>query len=342
MVKENASSTDDTINGASTSRISDTIMVKENASSTDGTINETSPSQSSQSGTGTGNGRDKRGPRMGLFRRLRGRRRHSAPPAPGRRRLLVEDHFRVTYTDTKYRVVLPGVPKHDDDWARDSHDFFNLVALLCLNLFNILNWNWDEIFSATRNTKIEELWTGEYFQLFFYVTLFYFVVDLLWVFVIPSCVKSPATILQHHVATLLYMLVPYYYEPARWCMGACMIVEINTWFLIARRVFNKQGFPPWIIDLSFVSIRVKLISIFFYVTWIAIRCILYPYLLWHFTLNWLDLSRKTGTKINPLLVAVPLQTCFCLLNLRWTYDLLMSKIRYWRRKGNWKEANKGL
>ena len=281
-------------------------------------------------------------PRMGLLRRIRTRRRHSAPPAPGRKRLLVEDHFRVTYTDNKQRVVLPGVPKHDDDWARDSHDFFNLIMLIPIIALNVINWNWEKIFSMPQNAQIEDFWTGEFFDLFFGVTIFYFVVDLFWVLIIPSCVKSPATIVQHHLATLAYVLVPFYYEPARWCMGACMIVEVNTWFLIARRVFNKQGFPPWIIDLSFVSIRVKLISIFFYITWIGIRCLLYPYLLWIFTLEWLDLSSKTGSKVNPLLITVPLQACFCLLNLKWTYDLLMSKIRYWRRKGNWKEAQKGL
>ena len=125
-------------------------------------------------------------------------------------------------------------------------------------------------------------------------------------------------------------------------MGACMIVEINTWFLIARRVFNKQGFPPWIIDLSFVSIRVKLISILFYVTWIGIRCILYPYLMHEFYHVWLTHSHRVGTKWNIVFLCVPLHAIFCLLNLKWSYDLLMSKIRYWRRKGNWKEANKGL
>mmetsp|Transcript_21232 Transcript_21232/g.40279 ORF Transcript_21232/g.40279 Transcript_21232/m.40279 type:complete len:158 (+) Transcript_21232:275-748(+) len=62
--------------------------------------------------------------RGGPFQRLRRRRRHSAPARTRRKRLLVEDHYRVELTETKQRVVLPGVPKHDDDWITDSHDFF--------------------------------------------------------------------------------------------------------------------------------------------------------------------------------------------------------------------------
>jgi hypothetical protein len=45
----------------------------------------------------------------------------------------IEEHYRVEGETTKERVVLPGVPKHEADWARDAHDFFNLVVLVrCL------------------------------------------------------------------------------------------------------------------------------------------------------------------------------------------------------------------
>ena len=37
------------------------------------------------------------------------------------------EHYRV---DRSEKVVLPGVPKHDADWARDVHDFFNLIVLV--------------------------------------------------------------------------------------------------------------------------------------------------------------------------------------------------------------------
>lgn len=259
---------------------------------------------------------------------------HTATRYPRRiRRSPLEQHFRV---DKDNRAILPGVPIYDPDWNRDVHDFFNLVVLVPVVALNIINWNWDTVWTVfTMNTKltIANAWTGEYFDLFLLVTVFYFAIDLLWILAFPNCVKSPATILQHHVATLLYLIIPYRHASYQWCMGACMLVECNTWFLIARRVFNKQGFPPWIIDLSFVSIRVKLISIFFYTTWVAIRVVLYPYLLPLFYQVWLDHSAKVGTKMNLVFWCVPLHSVFCLLNLKWSYDLLMSKIRYWRRLG---------
>jgi TLC domain len=268
--------------------------------------------------------------RRGPLQRFRIRRARSAPPAPGgrRRNKLLEEHFRV---DADKRTVLPGVPKHDPDWNRDAHDFFNLVVLVPVLALNVMNWNWDIILNMPKNKTVSDAWTGEWFDLFFQATALYFLIDLAWILIIPSCVKSPSTILQHHVAAMLYILVPYYYKEYQWAMGACMSVELNTWFLIARRVFNKQGFPPWIIDLSFVSIRVKIISTLFYVTWIAIRCLLYPYLLPRFVKLWLNHSAAVGTKFNVVFISVPLHAAFCLLNLKWSYDLLVSKIRYWRR-----------
>ena len=235
------------------------------------------------------------------------------------------------------KVVLPGVIRYDDDWSRDLHDFFNLIVLVPVVVLNALNWNWDllltQFIKQNKNAHIDlsRAWTGDQFTLFFQFTACYFLVDLLWILINPTCVRSPATILQHHLAALLYILIPYKVERLQWCMGACMAVEVNTWFLIARRVFNKAGFPPWRIHLSFVSLRVKVISIFFYTTWIAIRCVLYPYLMPIFYRAWIDHSKQVHTPWNIVLLCVPLHACFCLLNLKWTYDLIVSKIRYWRR-----------
>lgn len=206
-------------------------------------------------------------------------------------------------------------------------------------------WDWSMILDMPKNSHIADAWTGEWFAAFFYYTVGYFLIDLTWLLVVPNCVRSPSTIIQHHVATLVYLMVPYTKPHVQWCMGACMAVEINTWFLIARRVFNKQGFSPWVIGLPpLFSIRVKLISIFFYLTWISVRCILYPYLLMEFTDQWQEHSRKVGTKLNLLAIALPLQVIFCLMNIKWTYDLIMSKMRYWRRRGkrNAESVSKGL
>jgi TLC domain len=253
-------------------------------------------------------------------------------------------------------VVLPGVPSYEEDWARDTHDYFNLIVLVPVTVLNIMNWNWDILLSALSSSfyspshrnhptkflpyleevvyTVQSAWTGDWFDVFFFVTAAYFIFDLLWIVVLPVCVKSPSVIIQHHVAVLIYILIPYLHPNVRYCMGACMTVEVNTWFLIARRVFNKQGFPPWtLIELnSWLSIRVKVISIFFYLTWICIRCLLYPVLLIPFYQHWYAYTKVTGTPFNILLPSIPLHGAFCLLNLKWSYELLMSKLRYFRRQ----------
>mmetsp|Transcript_27485 Transcript_27485/g.77060 ORF Transcript_27485/g.77060 Transcript_27485/m.77060 type:complete len:341 (+) Transcript_27485:162-1184(+) len=280
-------------------------------------------------------------PFRGIRQRIRKRRSRSAPPAL-RRSVLLEEHFRV---DPVKRVVLPGVPKHDNDFTRDVHDFFNLVILVPIIALNVMNWNWDVLFNLKTGSSssgngqrddqltaiFSKAWTGAWFDMFLYTTVFYFVFDLAWILAVPKCVKSPATIIQHHVVSLLYILIPYSIYELRFGLGVCMSVEINTWFLIARRVFNKQGFSPWIIDLSFISFRVKLISICFYITWIGIRCIVYPIFLVYVIGRWWGHSKNVGYYANVEIVAPFFQFIFCILNFKWTYDLIMSKLRYWRR-----------
>jgi hypothetical protein len=267
------------------------------------------------------------------------RRCSSAPPRMSRkRRLLVEDHYRV---DADTKSLLPGLPVNDDENdARDLHDFFNLIALVPVVVLNIINWDIDVLVAG--NKSLKQAWTGQYFPLFFATTIGYFVADLIWVIQIPHCVKSPAVIVQHHIATLVYLAIPYMYpEDTGWLMGACLIVEINTWLLIARRVFNKQGFGPWVIDLSLFSIRVKLISIFFYVTWVGIRCVLYP-CIWRLLWSLWYHDYKGGVIFNSrYAVALGLHSIFCCLNFKWTFDLFMSKMRAWKNGGKTK-VEKGL
>lgn len=80
--------------------------------------------------------------------RLTRRRSRSAPPAktPSKskrstgtnaatnstrqRHRFVEQHY-VIDKDTK--ILLPGVPVHQNDVARDMHDFFNLIVLVCVH-----------------------------------------------------------------------------------------------------------------------------------------------------------------------------------------------------------------
>jgi hypothetical protein len=98
------------------------------------------------------------------------------------------------------------------------HDYFNLVVIAILNVENLTY-----------------LATGKGFELFFTSAMVYFLLDTIFVGVYPQSVKSPVVILSHHICTALYMLIPYSYPHYQWCMAYCMLVEINTWLLIARR-----------------------------------------------------------------------------------------------------------
>ncbi len=271
--------------------------------------------------------------------RTRPRRRiirsRSAPAGFNRKnqnRSLVLQHFKI---DKENQALLPGVPVHDDDLARDLHDFFNLIVLVPIVVLNVLNWDWDKMFNGSNTTDIPfvHAWTGEYFDIFFWTTVAYFLTDLVWVCVIPKCVKSPSTIIQHHVAVFAYLILPYFLPKVRFLMGVLMSVELNTWFLIARRVFNKQGFSPWKLDIPyFISVRVKLISIFFYTTWIMIRCVMYPYVL--YVLSFPLLRHKGYDDVKKaVLCAVFIQAIFCFLNGKWSLQLLNSKIRQWKKNG---------
>jgi len=239
-------------------------------------------------------------------------------------------------------ALLPGVPVQTDDVARDLHDFFNLIILVPIIVLNILNWNWEKLMkSHPKDGFPVHAWHGDIFHTFFLTTVIYFILDLIWVLLVSHCVKSPSTIIAHHIATLLYLTVPYHFPNVRWAMGVCMIVEINTWFLIARRVFNRQGFPPWEIGLPYVlSVRVKLISICFYVSWFVIRCFIYPVIMVEYVRMYRAKEVMWG-RWNVMGLCLLFHSVFCALNLKWTFDLLASKLRQWNTKGT-TNVGKGL
>merc|ERR1712048_898285 len=104
-----------------------------------------------------------------------------------------------------------------------------------------------------------------------------------------------------------------------------MSVEVNTWLLIARRLFNKNGIGVW--EMGESKFQVKLISIGFYATWIFIRLVVYPALFFAIWDGYLARSKVVGSYWHALLVAPILQIVFIVLNLKWSWDLLKSKFR---------------
>jgi hypothetical protein len=106
-------------------------------------------------------------------------------------------------------------------------------------------------------------------------------------------------------------------------MGACLLVEINTWFLILRRVIYKQREREGL-QSTFV---LDVVSALFYVSWIIIRCFIYPAILFVF----LHMAKLKILESNVFwhwpMVFIPVHFFLCVLNLKWSYDLFLPMIR---------------
>ena len=126
---------------------------------------------------------------------------------------------------------------------------------------------------------------------------------------------------------MLYLLAPWYFPEYRWFMGAMLSVEINSWFLICRRVVysnNSTAVHPHLATA---------VSAMFYLTWIVIRCILYPYFLVVFVKMAEKRVGETGVYFHKEMIFIVVHAALCALNLKWTYDLFTPIIKRWMGSG---------
>lgn len=203
------------------------------------------------------------------------------------------------------------------DIARDNHDYFNIVALAGV------------VFACALNYEYPSLnYTGDYFWSMWAGTVMYFFIDLSWVTLVPICVKSPGVIVKHHIVAIIYLSAPLYYTRYQCYMGPLLSVELNTWFLICRRLVHRSNYCPS--GYAKVSpIITTAVSTLFYITWVAIRCYLYPHILVHFFYIWKEEIEAEGKYLFLELLFIPVHTVLCILNLKWTYDLFKPIIQRW-------------
>merc|ERR1712232_188059 len=125
-----------------------------------------------------------------------------------------------------------GPLRQDANLARDVNDAFNLVALLPVIWYNLKNWSCSSVGlciglsfrgagSNLLNTSLPDLWHGEVFHVFWWLSFGYFVADVMFLLLVPQCVKSPRIIFYHHIATIGYICVPKCRPEYGWLMGAC-------------------------------------------------------------------------------------------------------------------------
>jgi hypothetical protein len=216
------------------------------------------------------------------------------------------------------------------DHARFWHDVFNLILLPVLVVITI--------------NALTEYWRDRTEKVWHYATIIafevYFVVDGLWIAVVPHCVKSARVVLTHHVlATFFVYVIAMKTEQSvfiehREALYWNLLVEVNTWFLLARRTFKSGQL---------------IIATCFYVSWLYFRVFIQAWVIWRVGLpsmlrhcfKKLDTDQsgtitlaEFGQQWN-LIAAMPyyafvcplMQGVFLTLNLKWTYDLFQNVVR---------------
>lgn len=229
--------------------------------------------------------------------------------------------------------VNADLPSHEEvQRAGTIHDYFNLIILPPILVLIAINMD-----PRTESWSVF-WWHGRYFWTLLVGAYWYFIADLTWVIVVPHCVKSPATIIIHHLVTMSYMIIPVNIPEARWAMGALLSVELNTWFLIFRRTHNTAKLEPFKEGTPFAtSIRIQFVTFMFYFTWIIIRVVFYPVMLPLIAQLYWERSQEVGY-FNGFLPAPILQSVFVYLNLKWSYDLFFPKVTPTKEEG----ASRGL
>ena len=110
--------------------------------------------------------------------------------------------------------------------ASELHDNVNIVVLSGLGAASIVG-----LFHAQ---DVLGFWLTR-------LGLAYIAFDTLWLFLHPAIVKSPSTILAHHLATLAVLLDPLLNPSHSVYTAACLIVEVNTVLLLLRRKLSYSA-----------------------------------------------------------------------------------------------------
>mmetsp|Transcript_88062 Transcript_88062/g.249581 ORF Transcript_88062/g.249581 Transcript_88062/m.249581 type:complete len:256 (-) Transcript_88062:491-1258(-) len=219
-------------------------------------------------------------------------------------------------------------PRVDANPARDMHEWFNLIYLVPVNVLNVMNWMvWDGLQSPSYSDGGPlRLWHGHYFEAFWWAACSYFVLDLLYVTLLPGAVRAPRLIMGHHYAALFgFCFVRWVIPDYQWLLGSCMLSEVNQYFLIARRICNRAGRAPFGAGVPLpASLALAFVSGGFYVTWFAIRVGVYPSVFCVLLLQYRAAVASTGTLFNAIAVPPVVQALFIGLNIKWTIDLIRS------------------
>jgi hypothetical protein len=198
-----------------------------------------------------------------------------------------------------------------DPYWHKTHDQFNLLLLPIVLLFDFfLFYDWCS------------------FKLQIYLIIFsiYVIIDGLWIFFIPNSVASPNTILVHHIVTLIGIILNLIMGLDYAILGAFGgLVEVNTFFLIARRNWKSS----------------ILLNFMFFLSWIVIRNIIGPWVL--YVSIQILLQKYKSMKTYKIIIGIILTLIALflnLLNVKWTWDLFKKQFK--KATSSSSEDSKGL
>lgn len=221
----------------------------------------------------------------------------------------LSNNFILTQPRNDNKMAGPTTSPEIDPIWHFRHDILNLVSIPIIVGLNInVFLNWDVLTFA------------------FYIKAFilYCFIDTVWLILKPKSVASPTTIFYHHIATIAGLVAVLNVGPEFIIIGAAGgLIEINTFFLIARRNYQSSA----------------ILNALFFASWVIIRLFLGPWILY----TAINLVQKHYDALNEypihlieaitiVLVTIGLN----ILNFKWSYDLI---VKQFARK---ESLNKGL
>eukprot|EP01031_Cornospumella_fuschlensis_P041674 gene41674-50855_t len=117
-------------------------------------------------------------------------------------------------------------------------------------------------------------------------------------------------ILFHHLVTVLCLLTPMVDPQFNWHVSLGITAEINTLFLTIRRNSTKD------------SLLFTASNICFYITWVGVRLLLFPWMCVFFYNEYLRYFKDTNTLVNVVGVGVVSQVILTSLGYYWTIEMI--------------------
>jgi hypothetical protein len=192
------------------------------------------------------------------------------------------------------------------------HDLYNIFSI-----FGIIFLDFQYLYHSTTWSKIgtSELGNDSHDMGYYLLGIFsiYLFIDTIWIAVQPKCVLSnPTALIIHHIASFVFLSIPFFEKQFYWHGALNLFVEVNTFFLILRRLVTLDSTLYVLLDRCFLA------------TWIVLRLVVFPIVVVFFSYEYIRFTKEcNGNWMNIMILAPILQSILTLLGFKWTYDMVL-------------------